>query len=57
MTKTENLWIAAAQGNVQLLNQILDAGVNPNEVDGEVGHSPLYNATYMNRLNAMDALL
>ena len=54
---TEELLVAVLSGDVPLIHEILDGGVDPNGVDKRCGHSALYNAVRTDKLNVINTLL
>ncbi|HSG72707.1 MAG TPA: ankyrin repeat domain-containing protein, partial [Planctomycetaceae bacterium] len=55
----DHVWFfqAAATGNVATVLAFIDDGVDPNWVDNEVGHTPLYNACVADHPQVVRALL
>ena len=55
--KTQELLVAAANGDVSEICALIREGVDPNSVHPEVGNSALYNAIFLDQVPAMRALL
>ena len=54
---SKDLLIAACQNDIAQMRALLDAGVDPNAVDPEIGHSALYNATRTDHVDAIRTLV
>lgn len=55
--QTDDLLLAAAQGDLQTIRACLDAGIDPNSIHRAGGNSALHNATYSDRAPAVKLLL
>jgi ankyrin repeat protein len=53
----ERLLVAALDGDVATITQLIDDGCDPNWAAPKVGNTALYNACYCDKLDAVNALL